>query len=142
MGSTLVADITRTSHDIMRFLKRRMTCVASDDLHMGQLHALACVHRKGGMTMSQLADALHVSSPSATTFVDRLVDMKYLSRTHDNQNRRIVRLKVTASGKSALSRKMAEKQKMVAEVLYPLSEADKREFLRILQIILNSCNSY
>ena len=140
MASTLVADITSTSHDIMRYMKRQMLCCAADDLHLGQLHALASVHAKGGMTMKELAVALHVSSPSATAFVDRLVEMKFLSRSHDPDNRRVVRLVVTSAGKSALRRKMAEKQQMVAEVLSPLSEADKKEFLRILKSILDNCN--
>lgn len=141
MSSSIVPDITRTAHDIMRLLKRKMACCAVDDLHMGQLHALACVHDKGGMTMKELADALHVSSPSATTFADRLVNMKFLSRTHDAENRRIVRLKLTSVGKRVLQRKMAEKQRMVARVLSSLSDADKKEFLRILKSILSTCNS-
>jgi DNA-binding MarR family transcriptional regulator len=115
-----------------------MVC-GSDDLHLGQLHALASVHAKGGMTMKELADALQVSSPSATTFVDRLVGMKYLSRIHDVENRRIVRLTVTPAGKRILVRKMAEKQRIVAEVMRPLSPADKRAFLRILKSMLDSC---
>ncbi len=91
--------------------------------------------------MKELADALHVSSPSATTFADRLVEMKYLTRTHDAENRRIVRLKLTSVGKRILLKKMAEKQRMVAGVLSSLSDGDKKEFLRILKSILSSCNS-
>jgi DNA-binding MarR family transcriptional regulator len=106
---------------------------------MGQLHALAYVSEKGSMTMKQLANALQVSSPSATAFVDRLVAMKYLSRTHDRDNRRIVRLTVTPSGKKVYIRKMAEKQRIIGSLLSSLSEKDKRDFLRILKSILGNC---
>ncbi|MDD5055773.1 MAG: MarR family transcriptional regulator [Candidatus Peribacteraceae bacterium] len=139
MTSTLIPDITRVSHDIMRVLKRRMVCCGTDDLHMGQLHALAYVSEKGGMTMKQLANALQVSSPSATTFVDRLVAMKFLTRTHDADNRRIVRLTVTPAGRKAYIRKMAEKQRIVGGMLGSVSDADKKEFLRILKGILTNC---
>lgn len=139
MTSHLLSDITRVSHDIMRILKRKMVCGDENDLHMGQLHALAYVTEKGDMTMKQLANALQVSSPSATAFVDRLVAMKYLSRSHDADNRRIVRLTITPAGRKAYIRKMAEKQRIVGGLLDSLSDADKKEFLRILTRILNNC---
>ena len=44
-----------------------------EELSVSQLHAVKVAHEQGPLTVSELAAALGVSPPSASTMVDRLV---------------------------------------------------------------------
>src|SRR5438874_2022493 len=57
-----------------------------------QMHALLLISDREGLTMKQLAESLHVSSPSATSLANRLVKMQWIGRMHDEKNRKLVRL--------------------------------------------------
>ena len=47
------------------------------------VHALFLISESEGVTMKQFAQSLHVSSPSATSLVNRLVKMQWVGRLHD-----------------------------------------------------------
>lgn len=86
-------------HD--RIIKIQSQCLASGvdgagyELSMGQLHAIRIVRESGELTMSELADQMAVSPPSASVMVDRLVEKGLLSREHSTKDRRKVVVRIT-----------------------------------------------
>ncbi len=58
------------------------------DLPTGQLKALVTLGMHEGMTVSEVADALHVGKPAASMLVDRLVQQGYVERSEDPSDRR------------------------------------------------------
>lgn len=58
------------------------------DLPTGQLKALMTIGMREGMTVSEVADALHVGKPAASMLVDRLVHQGYAERSDDPSDRR------------------------------------------------------
>ena len=60
------------------------------DISMPQYHLLSLVHQLRKATVSQLADALDVSAPSASAMVDRLVERGVLLRRQSSEDRRKV----------------------------------------------------
>jgi DNA-binding MarR family transcriptional regulator len=60
------------------------------ELTLPQVHLINTMRTNGQMTISQLAEMLQVSPPSASTMVDRLVEKGILRRTGDPNDRRKV----------------------------------------------------
>ena len=78
-------------------------CASSERLlrlgiSMAQLHILYTLQRTGEMTMSHLAEVLDVSLSNATGLVDRIAERGFIERTRPPEDRRIVRIRITAEG--------------------------------------------
>ena len=58
------------------------------DLPTGQLKALVTLGMREGMTVSEVADALHIGKPAASMLIDRLVQQGYVARSEDPSDRR------------------------------------------------------
>ena len=56
------------------------------------------------LSMSELADSVLITRPTATRIVDRLVGRGWIDRRDDELDRRIIRLQLTASGRAAQRR--------------------------------------
>jgi DNA-binding MarR family transcriptional regulator len=135
--SDVIDDIIDTAMDFGRVMRKRMMKSGKADLHMGQVHILACVKEQPKLTMSEIAEHMKVSSPTATSFVDTLVKLGLISRTHDARNRKLVRLSITKAGERTLVTKMAEKKAAVAELLSVLSAEDRRVLHSILKRLVS-----
>jgi DNA-binding MarR family transcriptional regulator len=99
---------------------------------MLQIHALLYVREHEGMTMKELAKHLKITSPSATSFVNRLVKLKWVERFTDPENRKLVRLKISTTGTAMLQQSMKERKEEMRKVLSLLSPDDQEELARIL----------
>lgn len=64
------------------------------DLSVPQLHVIRLVRTHQELAMSELAELLGVSPPSASSMVDRLVDKGALTREHSTQDRRKVVVRI------------------------------------------------
>jgi len=139
MMSDITGQIIQAAFEIGRALRTKvMKC--ADHIHMAQLHTLAFIREKRGITMKELACMLNVTSPSATVFVDRLEKMGFVRRRHDLRDRKIIRLSVTPAGKRILHEKMAEKKKLVSAILSSLSIEDQHTLLKLIRKMIKSCS--
>lgn len=65
------------------------------ELSMSQLHVIRIVRESGELSMSELAEQMAVSPPSASAMVDRLVEKGLLCREHSTQDRRKVVVRIS-----------------------------------------------
>lgn len=107
-------------------------------LHWPQLHGLMLIREHEGMTMKELAEALRITAPSTTSFVERLVTLHWVTRHADPKNRKLVRVKVTDEGKKVLADAMQQKQRLLRKVFGLMPAKDQNEFARILQELCNT----
>lgn len=68
------------------------------DLTFTQGNVVMAVQERGELSLKELADVLHVSRPSASTMVDRLVEMGLLAREQAEADRREVRIRLSDNG--------------------------------------------
>jgi DNA-binding MarR family transcriptional regulator len=122
MGSALM---------ISRTLRQKMAC-KDMDANMLQVHALVHIREHKGMTMKELADHLKITSPSATSFVNRLVKLKWVDRVTDSENRKLVRLEVSPEGERMLQTNIKERKEDMRVILSLLPAKDQEELARIL----------
>ena len=93
-------------------------CAMALELTAPQMNCMLIVHELGQATIKQLAEQLHVSPPSASTMVDRLVEMGALLREQNPENRREVMVRL-------------------ADKAVPELEVAEREFLQWLVELLD-----
>ncbi len=140
MMKNVIDRITELMVEFPRLMHRRMAkeCREESKVNILQIHALVFLRENQGATMSALARVLQVSSPSATSFVNRLVKMGWITRVSDPQNRKLVRLQVTPVGEKALADKLHARNRVIAGILVALDETERLEFERLLKKILTS----
>ena len=87
-------------------------------------------------SMTDIADMLHIAGPSATSIIDRLVEQNELIRTEDKDDRRVVRVSITESGKKILKAGMKERIGKMEGLLSVLNEKERVELDRIITKVI------
>ena len=111
----------------------KLSLASFAQLHIMQFIAMA--DNKKPINMSDVANYLNITPPSATSLVNNLVKNKELKRVPDTNDRRVVRLILTQSGLKTLARGRARLIKKVKEVLGVLSHKEQNQMVAILQKI-------
>ena len=120
--------------EISRLMRQNMSGTKNvSKMNPVQMHALLIIKEHAGLTMKEFAESLHITSPSATSLVNRLVKLKWVKRSADKKNRKLVRLHVSEEGLVIVSTKMKEHTHMMRELFSLLTKADQKTFDRILQ---------
>ncbi len=112
--------------------KRVFLSTGKATINPQQQFALLIIGDRDGITMNELARELGITGPSATSLVNRLVRMKWVSRIADPNNRRLVRLKMAQPGRQIMETVLKERAKAMHEVLSMLPSRDRSDFARIL----------
>lgn len=98
---------------------------------MLQFTALNFLKGQDGMTVTDLAQSMHLSKSSTTQLTDRLVKMKLIKRLSDKSDRRIVKLVLTEKGEAYLESQKHEIIDKMRKILSKLPEKDLTELIRI-----------
>src|SRR5699024_7257911 len=61
------------------------------------------LEQRGPLKMSTLADTLHLTAGAVTTASNKLIERGFVSRTRDQQDRRVVRLEITDQGRTVMN---------------------------------------
>jgi DNA-binding MarR family transcriptional regulator len=104
------------------------------------MKTLYLVANKKLPSMKDIAECFHITPPSATAMVDKLVNEKYLKRSADKSDRRAIRVELTPLGMKKLKDSMAKMSERMNELTNILTPAEKTEFTRILKKIIEQHN--
>jgi DNA-binding MarR family transcriptional regulator len=138
MSQELADRIMGSALSISRKLRQHLSCKHESDANILQIHALLHIKDHEGMTMKELAAHLKITSPSATSFVNRLVKLRWVERFTDKDNRKLVRLRVSSKGKEMLKETMECRRQDMHSVLSLLPAKDQQELARILSSLAQS----
>ncbi|TAK33992.1 MAG: MarR family transcriptional regulator [Chloroflexota bacterium] len=72
------------------------------------------LHRNGSLTMGELSRATAIPQSTATRMVDWMVDNGYVDRFQDDEDRRVVRIRLTESGRDLLLAAQAQVRELSA----------------------------
>jgi DNA-binding MarR family transcriptional regulator len=133
--------IITTTFDLARVVRHIMSNMAKEGVQVNalQLFALAALQTKEEMTMKELADCLYVTGPSATSFVNRLVKLRLVTRMRVTGNRRVVRLRLTPKGRAVLNRKREKRAAMIKRILGLLTNEEQRQLAVIIDKLHRAC---
>jgi DNA-binding MarR family transcriptional regulator len=87
---------------------------------------------ENGISARDLAESIHVTPGAITQFADTLIEKGLIRRDEDPHDRRIIRMKLTESGKSQYQQLRREFLASAAETLDVLSNAEIKQFIELL----------
>ncbi len=105
-------------------------------LTMSQVAVLFATYEQNETTTSKLSKAMRVSAPTISGVVDRLVRDHYLLRLPDENDRRVIRLKLTNKGVVEVKNVFLRIQKRWKSMLVLLEPNERESFLAIIKKII------
>jgi DNA-binding MarR family transcriptional regulator len=98
-----------------------------------QFHMLHMISREEPCKITALADKLEVKPSAITVMIDRLVNSGYVSRTSDPQDRRVVLVSITDSGRDVLRQARQRTTEIAKKYFSRLTEEEKDSFMMVLE---------
>ena len=107
-----------------------------EGLTMEQFSVLATIKYIGSpVRPTDIARWMGRSPNSVSMLVDRMVKADLVRRTRDRIDRREVHVVATSKGENALELAIPASWEFVQRIMLPLSEADRRTFVRLLEAL-------
>lgn len=137
MGGHSMSEFADEVSDLMRVISKEFFRRQSSDFYrmkitLPQFVVLDALTRGGGSRMSDLAHTLNVTTAAITGIADRLVRGGYIVRVSDPEDRRIVKVKLTAKGMAIVERSIDQRKKMMIDIFGAISQEEREEYLKIL----------
>jgi DNA-binding MarR family transcriptional regulator len=106
---------------------------AMEDVTASQMEVLMLLHQSpSGLSMHELAEAQAITPSSATQLVDRLVRMGLVERLREEDDRRLVRVELSASARQKFEEMLHLHLRSLAVVTEPLGDAELRTLIDLL----------
>jgi MarR family transcriptional regulator for hemolysin len=120
---------------LMRLIREQMRQHRRSELSVPQFRSLIFVHHTPEATLSDLAEHLGLSLPAASRLVAGLVTRSLMLRQQRKDNRRCVRLSLTARGRAAFQAAFKQTRLAFAERLTSLSNPQLRLVSQAMQLL-------
>jgi DNA-binding MarR family transcriptional regulator len=134
---TKTSDIAKEIAVIMPRVARRILLkfFQSIEISQTQLFSIIAIQEIGTCRMTDLSKALHISKPTVSGIVDRLVKGGYVQRFRDNNDRRVIHLALTHKGRSIAFKLRKIIKNRWENILEGLPKHDQENYLRIMRKI-------
>jgi DNA-binding MarR family transcriptional regulator len=87
----------------------------------------------GPLRLNDLAERMGVSAPTASRSVDALHELGLVERVPDPDDRRALRIDLSAAGRKLLAERKAKAEEAFAPAVAALSDAERETFSRLLR---------
>jgi DNA-binding MarR family transcriptional regulator len=91
---------------------------------------------RGNVKMSDIADNIDAPMSTITSIIDKLVEKKLINRDHSGEDRRVINVTLSTSGRAAYKKLCTKKDKLAENVLSQLNEKDQELIIKHLDIIV------
>ena len=116
-------------------LARRLRQEAGTELSASLLSALAVLDTHGRMTLGTLAELEQVAPPSVTKLVQRLESEGLVDRTPDRNDRRVMWVEASESGRALLAESRRRKTAWLAARIRALDPDAQRQLAAALDVL-------
>ncbi len=125
--------VTEIMPFIMReFLRQQAKEFYKTRITIPQFAILEYLNREIEPKMTDISKMLKVTTAAVTGIVDKLVKDGYVTRKSDPDDRRIIKIKITAKGNDLIKKMLEYRRQMVIKIFGKISEKDREDYLRIL----------
>ncbi|MDH7639035.1 MarR family winged helix-turn-helix transcriptional regulator [Sphingomonas oryzagri] len=107
-----------------------------DDVTRQQIALLIALAKKPGASQRDLVDATGIDKSTLKEMLGRMVAREWVTRERDPEDNRAWTMRITPGGEALLGERIAAVSAAQREILSPLSEADRRDFLRCLRVLI------
>jgi len=135
-GLTITIFADKVSENIAaiskEFMRQRTGEFYKVKVTLPQLAILELLFRSGELNMSDMARFANVTTAAMTGIIDRLVRDGYAVRTAVPDDRRVIKIKLTAKGDKVVKNVIEERRHLVTRIFGALSHSEREEYLKIL----------
>jgi DNA-binding MarR family transcriptional regulator len=124
MFSGISAEMVKNSVGIMGF-----------SVNMSQLKAMTVFSEDSPLSMGELCKMANVKMPSMTEVVDRFEKEGILERIRDNEDRRVVKVKMTAKGKKMHQEVLKRRADELTKMFGVLTTQDREKLVDSLKSV-------
>ncbi|MGC9318435.1 MAG: MarR family winged helix-turn-helix transcriptional regulator [Armatimonadota bacterium] len=110
------------------------------ELTLGQLECLHAISRLEAPSMSALSRELGLPASSVTGIVDRLVEAGKVRRERDSDDRRVVRVVLTAQGRRDRDRHRRLRRKRLGRLLAALDDEELKALHTALALVAQAAD--
>lgn len=115
---------------VAQHLGANIVMQAPFDLTPGQVFLLHLIEKEERCTVSRLAEKMEVKPSAITVMLDRLENRHYIERFRDQQDRRVVIVRLTETGSDVLKKIWNLRKRVVG---YCLQQLDGKELTVFIQ---------
>jgi len=123
--------------DLKKFAPDKTTVGNKFGITGVQLMTLHFVKHNENCKTSDIANFLSVSPPDATRIVETLVKKGFVERINDENDRRIIRLRITKDGKKVFETIRQELTLSFSKILERINEQDAKALLKGMKALSN-----
>jgi DNA-binding MarR family transcriptional regulator len=102
-------------------------------LTISQLHYIEAIHSLKYPTISEIANFMKISRPSATVGINRLVNMGVIRKIRSTDDKRILHVQLTATGQQFVNAKQKALKDYETFITEALSQQEANQFKHILE---------
>jgi DNA-binding MarR family transcriptional regulator len=114
------------------FLRNQTVEFYKSKITLPQCVILDTLNKNGESNMSDLARNMSVTTAAMTGIVDRLVRDGYVIRASDPDDRRVIKIRLTAKGDKVVRMLREHRREMTIKLLGVLSQPERESYLKIL----------
>lgn len=129
------ADLAARFRQALMPLVRQLRTNVEDGITPGHMSALATVSRLAPVTLGDLAGAERVTPPMATKLANALEAKGLVERLPCADDRRVVRLALSAEGRRLLDRAQTRRNAWLAQRFAALTEAERIAIAQSISVI-------
>ena len=97
--------------------------------------ALSSINKQGGLTHGELAAIEQVSPPTITAIVGKMETLGLVTRETDPADRRVTRIRITASGVDQLDEVRSRRTSWLASRMNSLSDDERRRLADAIDVL-------
>jgi DNA-binding MarR family transcriptional regulator len=109
-------------------------------INFQEAHLLMSIGTKGPLTMSEIARILQLTLSAVTAVVDKLQKKNFVRRARTEEDRRLVRVELTAAGRKFYNLVESAHLTLTDSMLKILDPAEREIFLGLFRKIAQSLN--
>lgn len=102
---------------LARVFHQTLVEISQEKLTAVQVSCIRFVHLHSEPSVGAIADGLAISNAASAKLVDRLVRKKFLTREEDQKDRRVLKIKLTPSGKQLLQEILDRESELFQRIL-------------------------
>jgi len=113
-----------------------------EKLSMRQFQVLIILKASESLTLSQLCKKLSLAPSTGTELVNRMIDLDYIQKAHEQKDQRQVLLTVAPKGLKLMRQRQQALTDMFSKFLEPFSADDQKNFLCFFEKIWEVIQKY
>lgn len=130
-------ELEETFRQLFRRIRATWSRFEEQGVSASQAVILEKLDSEGPLKVSQIAEALWITSGAVTTLSDKLIAGGFAERTRSEEDRRVVMMEITDKGREVIAALRAHRKKVVEAYFGELPEEDVRHLNRIFRNILS-----